>query len=255
MSGPRLALIHGLGGTRRAWDHVVPLLRARGLDATPVELPGYGLQSAAQTPATIEAMAAAIEPQVGELGHDVLVVGHSMGGLVATALAERRPTWLRGIVAINSSLTLESRMTAHRGSEGLISRPLVGRVAWALAPRSRLRSGLASAFAPGFDVPDQFVDDLRACSWSTFTRSTAAVDAYLAAGALPDRLETLDVPVTLVFGMQDLRLDFDVVATMRAQHAFSIVEIPESGHTPMWEAPKQAAAAILAAIPEGLPRT
>ncbi len=246
MRPPALALIHGLGCSRRAWDRIVPLLRERGLDATPVELPGYGEQSAVETPRTIGAMAAAVEPRIAALGRDVVVAGHSMGGLVATALAERHPAWLRGLIAINSSLTVESRMTAHRGSEGLICRPVVGRAAWAVAPRARLRSGLQSAFAPDFAVPDLFVDDLRACSWATFTRSTAAIDTYLAERALPERLAALNIPVAIVLGTQDLRLDFGVVAEMQARHALPVVEIAGSGHTPMWEAPEATADALAA---------
>lgn len=248
VSRPRLALIHGLGSSARAWDRVVPLLAERGRQATPIELPGYGAQAHRDPARTIGAMAAAVEAEIAELGDATIVVGHSMGGLVATALAERQPRWLRAIAVVNTPPTTESRLTARSGSEALVRAPLIGPLAWRLAPRARLRSGLESAVAPGFAVPDVFVDDLRACTHATFTRSTTAVDIYLSERPLASRLAALGVGSTLVFGAQDRRIDPSAVAALRAAHGGTFVSIPTAGHTPIWETPELAAESIAALV-------
>lgn len=245
---PTLALIHGLGASRRAWEPVLPLLAEAGLRAVPVELPGYGEQRRRAPARTIEAMADAAAERIRDLGPGrVTVVGHSMGGLVATALAERTDLPER-IVVVNSSLSVASRLTAHRGSEGLIHRPVIGRLAWRVAPRSKLRDGLRSAFAPGFAVPDVFVDDLRACSWATFTRSSSAMDTYLGHQPLADRLAGLSVPVHLIYGTQDLRIDAAAITAICDARPGTVTRIDAAGHTPMWETPGEAAQAIIAAL-------
>lgn len=253
VSRPTFALIHGLGSSAGAWERVTPLLAEHGLTATPIELPGYGLQAHRDPARTVGAMAAAVDQEIAALGTETIVVGHSMGGLVATALAERRPRWLRAIAVVNTPPTVESRLTARGGTEELIRQPVIGPLAWRAAPRRRLRAGLESAVAPGFAVPDAFVDDLRACSHATFTRSTTAIDTYLAERPLAERLAALDVASTLIFGMQDRRIDASAVAALRAAHGGVCVEIAEAGHTPIWETPRQAADAIAALAATPLP--
>jgi pimeloyl-ACP methyl ester carboxylesterase len=244
-----VALIHGLGGSRHVWGQAVPLLTAAGFKVAPVELPGYGEHHASATPRTIEGMADAAIDAIGKLRAErLVVVGHSMGGLVATAIAERASSLAERLVLVNPSLTVEGRMTAHKGSEGLIRRPIIGRIAWRVAPREKLRSGLRSAFAPNYPVPDVFVDDLQACSWSTFTRSTAAIDDYLARRSLPERLKAMATPANLIFGMQDLRLDHPTLDAFCAERPGSVTRIDAAGHTPMWETPQATVAAITAAV-------
>jgi pimeloyl-ACP methyl ester carboxylesterase len=244
-----LALIHGLGASRHCWQMVLPMLAGAGLRGVPVELPGYGENRRRRPAKTIEEMAdAAAETIDGLEAERVVVVGHSMGGLVATAIAERATSVAERIVIINSSLTVASRLTAHRGSEGLIRKPLIGRVAWRVAPRAKLRNGLRSAFAPNFPVPDLFVDDLKACSWATFTRSSAAMDDYLGRGSLPERLSKLGVPSSLIYGMQDLRIDHAAIESICDGSGDRVTRIEGAGHSPMWETPRVAADAILAAV-------
>ncbi|MDO9355364.1 MAG: alpha/beta hydrolase [Solirubrobacteraceae bacterium] len=244
-----LALIHGLGASRHCWQMMLPMLAAAGLRGAPVELPGYGENRRRRPAKTIEEMADAAAETIDGLGAErVVVVGHSMGGLVATAIAERAASVAERIVIINSSLTVASRVTAHRGSEGLIRKPLIGRIAWRVAPRAKLRNGLRSAFAPNFPVPDLFVDDLKACSWATFTRSSAAMDDYLGRGSLPERLDAIPTPSNLIYGMQDLRIDHDAIASICDRAGGRVTRIEDAGHSPMWETPRVAADAILAAV-------
>jgi pimeloyl-ACP methyl ester carboxylesterase len=239
---PALLLIHGLGSSVRSWDRLVPLL-ASTFHVVRVDLPGYNASRGLPPATTIEQMADAVQPIAERLDRPV-VIGHSMGGLVATALAERSAALLDRIVVVNSSLTLASRMSMKQSSEALIRRPIVGRFAWAAAPRTKLRDGLRTAFAPDYDVPEQFVDDLRRTSWATFTRSGAAINDYLLRRPLAERLAGTDVPATVIFGVQDQRNAPDALGEFRGCCSANVVEIPEAGHTPIWETPETVARAI-----------
>ena len=84
------ALVHGAWHGAWCWERLVEPLRRRGHDALAMELPGEdpdaGLAEYADT------IAAALEG----VGGDVVLVGHSVSGLVLPLAASRRP--VRGIV-------------------------------------------------------------------------------------------------------------------------------------------------------------
>ena len=88
-----------------------------------------------------------------------------------------------------------------------------------------MRAGLQTAFARGFTVPDEFVADMRATSWDAFVGATTALDDYLAERDLGARVASLSVPVTVVFGEQDVRVD---PASLRVFTDADIVRIPEA---------------------------
>jgi pimeloyl-ACP methyl ester carboxylesterase len=100
--GPLLVLLHGLGGTAEVWRGVEALLP----DAWPggwvaVDLPGHGRSDPASS-YSFDAQAELVGELLDELlaerwdgvppaGRDMVLMGHSMGGMVALALAAGRP--------------------------------------------------------------------------------------------------------------------------------------------------------------------
>jgi pimeloyl-ACP methyl ester carboxylesterase len=230
----RLVLIHGLAGSARSWQRLTPLLGDRPVTA--VDLPGHGSNAGSSGAATIGGMADAVR-----LDEPTVLVGHSMGGLVATELATRASEWVERLVLVNSPPTVASRLTAHKGGERAVAMPVLGPVLWRVMTDAQRRAGAASAVAPGFDPPDVFVEDARRLSWSAFARATRATDAYLAEQTLHARVAALSVPVTVVFGERDRRVALD---SLDGYEGVSVVRIPDAGHSPMWETPERLAEVI-----------
>lgn len=101
--GPEIVLVHGLGSSGSHWLPVARLL-ARRYRVTMIDLPGHGLASM-PTPFSLEQATLALDRALAEGGDEpVILVGHSLGGLVAAAEALRSPRRVRGLILIETAL-------------------------------------------------------------------------------------------------------------------------------------------------------
>lgn len=99
-SGPDLVLLHGWGLNSEVWQPVLPQLTAQ-YRVHLVDLPGFGHNhDAFLLPADILAWADAIAPFLPERYH---VLGWSMGGLIAQALARYYPQRVQSLILTASS--------------------------------------------------------------------------------------------------------------------------------------------------------
>jgi pimeloyl-ACP methyl ester carboxylesterase len=237
---PVLVLVHGLGASGRALERVAPLLAARFRVIVP-DLPGFGETGGG--PTTIEGMARAVLEVVD--AEEFVAAGHSMGGLVATALAELAPDRVTRLVLVNAPPTYESRMAARGRGERILKLPVIGDLLWNRMSDDQIRATMRSAFAPGHDVDDVFVEDLKRTTRAAFTGSSSAIDDYLRRRALPQRVAALTQQAFVIFGERDGRVAPASLDGYGPVANATVATIPEAGHTPVWEAPERTAELIL----------
>lgn len=78
-----LVFLHGIGGGRAAWQRQLPFFESRGYQTLAWDAPGYGGTPAAD-PYTFEKVARSLEAAIDRLNAGpVVLVGHSMGGMIA----------------------------------------------------------------------------------------------------------------------------------------------------------------------------
>ncbi len=147
---------------------------------------------------------------------------------------------------INAPPTKESR-TLSRGERALRT-VVVGEAAWTFMRDKERRAGLASAFAPGFAVPDVFVEDLGRTTHSAFSGASFALDRYLERQPLADRVAELELPTVVVFGLEDQRVDPGSLAPFEHLSSVRVERLEGVGHSPMWEAPERTAELIAQAV-------
>lgn len=99
-----LVLLHGWGLNAEVWQNIVPRLSAQ-YRLHLVDLPGYG-RSQGFPALSLEEMAQVLVPH---LPSRAIVLGWSLGGLVATQLALSVPEQLRGLITVASSPCFTAR--------------------------------------------------------------------------------------------------------------------------------------------------
>src|SRR5579875_1566349 len=96
---PALVLVHGLATTRWIWELVAPRLAARR-EVITLDVPGFGDSAPAGEGFPLARVAERIARGLAAQGvrGPFDLVGHSLGGAIATALAVRRPRAVRTLV-------------------------------------------------------------------------------------------------------------------------------------------------------------
>lgn len=243
---PALVLIHGLAGSTRWWDRVVPAL-AQSHHVIRIDLLGHG-QSAKPSGGgySIPEQGRRVGQALDRLGvKQAVVVGHSTGGSVATALAEQRP----GLVTALALLDTGPRADAFI-SNGFVGRlafvPVVGQALWRFRTDGVLRHGLSTTFSRrGYQIPQQLVDDVRRTTYHSLTTTSRAADDYLKQRPLPDRLKAVGKPLLVIFGKEDRRWRSTSAADYSVVPGARVELLPDVGHSPMLEDPTQTATLLL----------
>ncbi len=234
---PVLLLVHGSASSARSWDALVPLLTGshrvirldllgHGRSAKPVDRSYAVPDQAARVGAVLERLG------VGQ----AVVVGHSSGGVVATALAEQRPELVTALVFINTGPSLD----AYIGPETALDP-----AQWPPSDEV-LRQFASSGFSRvGYEMPAELLDEVRAMTFHSLVATMQATRVYLAERPLPARLAVVGKPLLVIFGEDDRR--WRSSSAFDYQVAGAQVELlPGLGHSPLLEDPPRTAAALLA---------
>jgi pimeloyl-[acyl-carrier protein] methyl ester esterase len=100
-TGPPLVLLHGWAMHGGLFDSIVPALSARFRVAV-VDLPGHG-HSAAQSPASLDAVVDVLRQQVAHIESPLRVLGWSMGAAVALRWAARMPAQVVQLALVSAT--------------------------------------------------------------------------------------------------------------------------------------------------------
>ena len=264
-SGPRdaspIVLIHCFTCAIDWWSRITPLL-AREHRVVAIDLLGHGGSEKPRSGYSIPNQADLVAQALSRLGvQDAEVVGHSLGGGVAVALAQQSPRLVNRVVIIDTGTTHEE------GDLGLIAQlgfsPVIGEFFWRVKPDLAVEKGLEVAFAPGFDVPDEFVDDVDAMTYSSYDKSASESEQYSKEEPLGRRMAETGKPLLVMMGAEEQIIDDPAARLAEYRRTVPGVRtklIAGSGHSPNVERPAATAALILgfgatsAGAADGAPR-
>ncbi|MFI5563241.1 alpha/beta fold hydrolase [Amycolatopsis japonica] len=235
---PTLLLIHGTAASARSWEPMVPLL-TESHHVIRIDLLGCGRSAKPDGESyAVPDQARRVGAVLDGLGVDqMVVVGHSSGGAVATALAEQRPDLVTALVFINTG----PGMAAYVAKEAPIRA-----ASWADLTDDQIRKAMSDGFRPGFEIPRSYVDQFRDIDFAVFGAISQAIRAYLDERTLPQRLAPLGKPLLVLFGEEDRRWRPSSAGDYRAVPGAAVEMLPGVGHSPNLEDPPRTARHLLA---------
>jgi pimeloyl-ACP methyl ester carboxylesterase len=249
-TGPRngspIVLIHCFTCAMDWWDRMLPALERRHR-VIAVDLLGHGGSEKPDSGYSMPDQAAVIAQALRRLGvRKAEVVGHSLGGDVAVALAEAAPELVERVVIID---TAPDHSRSSLGFvAGLAFDPVIGEAVWRIKPDFAVRDGLGVAFAPGYDVPDAFVEDVNRMTFSAYDDSGAASGDFVDEMPLDERMRRTGLPLMVLMGAEEQIIDGPAGALAEYAKTVPRVEthlIAGSGHSPNVEKPALTASLVL----------
>jgi 2-succinyl-6-hydroxy-2,4-cyclohexadiene-1-carboxylate synthase len=233
-----LVLLHGFGGTHRAWDGVIERLDPERYRPLALDLPGHGAAASHPPPIGFEqcvrAVLAAAPPSFA-------LCGYSMGGRIALHVALAAPERVTRLCILAANPGIEDpgqRRERLAADEQLALRlegePFEGFIeSWGTQP----------LFAQD---PPEAGELARADQRRNDPRALAAAMRGLSAGAMTplwDRLGELEMPVALVAGTRDQKFTA-LLARARDLLPRAELMVLDGGHRLLLEDPSGVAATL-----------
>jgi pimeloyl-ACP methyl ester carboxylesterase len=243
VTGPPVVLLHCHGCSLRWWDELAPLL-ARRHRVVRIDLLGFGGSEKPKSGYGMDEQAATVAAALNQLGvQGAVVVGHSMGFSVATALAAEHSELVDRLVNLDEGPAKDDCSVPFLAKLEYV--PVIGEALWRVAPDFLVKDGYSDAFAPSYEVPDFVVDDYDAMTFTSFDDSKSANEDYREEVSLADRLRPLAIPLLSIFGTEDQICDADASQeAYRSVPGARVAEIEGAGHSPNVEKPRETAALI-----------
>jgi pimeloyl-ACP methyl ester carboxylesterase len=256
--GPPMVLLHGIGGSHINWMSVAPEL-AKRYHVYAVDQIGFGFTPLAGRNARFTTQARYVDRFITEVaGGPAVVMGHSMGGVIAMMLAATYPSAVARLVPIDPAACL-----IRSGGPGVptsvmlalavfpsVGGRLAGAVALRQGPEVVVREALRRAFAPGAQIDPEFLaahidlEKRRATQpnpyrgyiegWASMRNTHAERDSFITGV-----VERITAPTLLVRGTVDPLIRqrwFERLSDARPD--WDNARLEGIGHDPHMEAPR-----------------
>jgi pimeloyl-ACP methyl ester carboxylesterase len=242
---PTIVLLHGFACSERWWDRVAPELSRRGLHVIRFDLLGHGRSEMPRDGYEMEHQASLVAEALRKLRvRRAVIVGHSMGGTVASALAETEPRMVRKVAVLGTPP--RDGFADPSFLRRVSTWPVVGELTRRFAPDPMIKAGLDDAFADDVDVPDAFVEDLDGMTYSAYDKSAGEAHSYLDDNPNANSIERARVPLLVVFGTQDDIVDPEAADRWKKDVPRArVVKMRGVGHSPHWERSRQVSELLL----------
>lgn len=231
--GKPIVLIHGFMGSHEYWEKVVPKL-SEDYHVIAIDLPGHGDSTAIKEEHSIEDYADVLKDFLDQLNiKQITLFGHSLGGYIALAFAERYSNYLNGFSLIHS--------TAYPDSEEAKK----GRVATSEKVKNEGVKNVVDGLIPKLFSPKNIqinsaeIDLAKQIGYKTSVDGT--VNALISMKNRPDRNHVLNdtsLPVLLLAGKDDQIIPPEKTFSVEKEN-IKTATLNSAGHMSMYESPEE----------------
>lgn len=238
--GPAVLLLHGFGEDSHIFDYLFAALTHRYQVVLP-DLPGSGRSPFhAQLCSSIDNMARALHALMASItSNKFVVLGHSMGGYIALAMAQSGADRLQGFGLLHSTAFADSAEKRETRSKAITFIREHGSHAF-------LKTAIPGLFSESWQQAHPQPVQALVDKGATFMPE-ALVSYYQAMMARPDRndvLRSTKLPVLFIIGVHDKAAPMqDVLQQVSLPSVAHVTILEETAHMGMMEEPEKFQAA------------
>jgi pimeloyl-[acyl-carrier protein] methyl ester esterase len=233
---PHLVLLHGWGMNSGAFERWIPLLKEE-CRVTLIDLPGFGVNN--HLVPELYSLETICEHIYRALPDNAILVGWSLGGLVAQFIASRRPDALRGLITIAST----PYFVQTHGWPGIRQDILSTFSKQLTRSYDKTLERFLAIQAMGSDNPRQEVKTLKQQIKQYPDPSAVALAAgldILGEGDVRSELHKIKVPTLRLYGKRDTLVPVSAVDAIHALHpASDNVIFSQAAHAPFMSHPEK----------------
>ena len=233
--GPTIVCVHGLTSSRRDWGPMAPALLEAGFQLIAVDQRGHGDSTVGSAGFGSTQLGSDLAHVLEELDvHAAALMGHSMGGMAAMALAVDHPEIFRNridrLILIATAATTKffsgSSLGLRLGGIRIPERPRPAN------KRLRLGAGVVFGDAPSLHMIDEAILSATRVSEDVRVSATLALRDH----DVLDRLGAVDRPTLIIGGMKDrLIRPAHLLKLARAIPGSELHMLEGAGHMIIWE--------------------
>ncbi|MGB5499224.1 MAG: alpha/beta fold hydrolase, partial [Maribacter sp.] len=218
--GTAIVLLHGFLENKSMWDPFIPKL-SKNNQVVAIDLLGHGKSGCISSMHSMQDMADAVKAVLNELEiKNSILIGHSMGGYVALAFAEKYPKELNGLCLMNSTAQADSKekkVNRDRAIEAVQKNK-----------NSFVRISVTNLFRPKNRTI--FSEELKQVKSEALKMSVEGIVAALNGMKIrKDRTKvfrTLSCKKMMIIGKRDPVLDYEALNNQTKNTDISLVEFP-----------------------------
>jgi pimeloyl-ACP methyl ester carboxylesterase len=265
-AGPPMVLVHGLGGSKENWMLVARPLAERGYRVLAPDLAGFGATPLDGRESDLETNRRIVDALIAGGTGPAVLVGHSMGGLVAMMQAASNPDSVARLVLLDPAVPLAKTSPMKPLPTALVNllarRPGIGAAAaGAIArlegPQNLVNNVMRQYCFDSARLDPALVEALVAGERARIARGDpylGYMQAYRSMRAClddPDSYERdiakrVAAPTLLVAGAADVLVPTRFIRRLAALRAdWTYYEMEEVGHNPQMEAPARLVELVL----------
>jgi len=231
-------LVHGAYHGGWCFEKVVPLLEAQGHRVVAVDLPGHGNNKVPMADVTLAAYVDHVCSVIQTASEPVILLGHSLGGMTITQVAEKIPDRIAWVVYLTAMMPKNGQnrtdLAEHEGPEDMAAKRILSEDGLSVTMSRDVIPPTFYAECPAEDVERAFgrlvpqaVEPFQQQARTTPERFGTVKRAYIE--CLRDRA----IPIAMQRAM---------IAAQPCDRVFTI----DTDHSPFYSAPDELAAHLLA---------
>ncbi|HPQ33703.1 MAG TPA: alpha/beta hydrolase [Tenuifilaceae bacterium] len=244
--GKAVVFLHGYLESIEIWSDFVETFYKK-FRVVLVDLPGHGKSTVNNDSVSMDEMANAVNEVLNHLGiSKVVLVGHSMGGYVTLAFANRFPEKVKGIVLFHSHPNPDppQKLASRLSDIEKVSSGFLAKIVEASIPNLYANENVKRF--------EEYVARSKSIALKTSAKGVvAALSGMVNRDDRNDVIEKISSPVLIIFGRKDNLIPSDAAEKIVQKHPASrVCWLENSGHMGFIEERNQATAAIASFLTE-----